>query len=57
MVLNTSKVQLFIKVVDVRDREKISLLLETNDGLTTYWETMKRVYNRLKKRHELNERV
>ena len=33
MVLDTSKVLLFIKTVDARDREKVGSLLETDDGL------------------------
>ena len=33
-VLDTSRVLLFVKVVDVRDREQVGLLLETDDGPT-----------------------
>ena len=33
-VLDTSRVLLFVKVVDVRDREQVVLLLETDNGLT-----------------------
>jgi hypothetical protein len=33
-VLDTGRVLLFVKSVDARDREKVGLLLETNDGLT-----------------------
>ena len=32
-VLNTSKVLLFIKAVDAQDKEKVGLLLETDDRL------------------------
>jgi hypothetical protein len=32
-VLDTSRVRLFVKSVDVRDREKVSFLLETDDEL------------------------
>ena len=34
-VLDTSKVLLFMNYVDVEDREKVGLLLETDDGLST----------------------
>ena len=34
-VLDMSRVLLFVKVVDVRDREQVDLLLQTDDGLTT----------------------
>ena len=33
-VLDTSRVLLFVKSVDVRDREQVGLLLESDDGLT-----------------------
>ena len=33
-VLDTSRVLLFIKYVDVQDREQVGLLLETDDRLT-----------------------
>ena len=42
-VLNTSKVLLFIKSVDPLDQEKVGLLLETDEGRTTDWATVKRV--------------
>ena len=32
--LDTSRVLLFVKSVDERDREQVGLLLETEDGLT-----------------------
>ena len=34
VVLDTSPVLFFVKVVDVLDRVQVGLLLETNDGLT-----------------------
>ena len=34
-VLDTSKVLLFIKLVNVADWEKVDILLETNEELTT----------------------
>ena len=54
-VLDTSKVLLFIKAVDSRDREKVGLLLETDDGLTTDWAMVKRVCSRFDKRREWND--
>jgi hypothetical protein len=48
-VLDTSRVLLFVKSVDARDREKISLLLETDDGLTANWAVVKRVCSRFDK--------
>ena len=34
-ILDTSRVLLFVKSVDIRDREQVGFLLETDDGLTT----------------------
>jgi hypothetical protein len=51
-VLDTSHVLLFVKTVDVRDREKIGLLLETNDGLTADWAMVKKVCGRFDKRRD-----
>jgi hypothetical protein len=51
-VLDTSRVLLFVKSVDARDREKIGLLLETDDGLTTDWAMVKRVCGRFDKRRD-----
>ena len=34
-MLDTSRVLLFVKAVDALDQEKVGLLLETNEGLTT----------------------
>ena len=51
-VLDTSKVLLFLKAVDVRDREKVGLLLEDDDGLITDWAAVKRVCSRFDKRRE-----
>ena len=33
IVLDTSRVLLFIKSVDIRDQKQVGFLLETNDGL------------------------
>ena len=33
-ILDTSRVLLFVKSMDMRDREQVGLLLETDDGLT-----------------------
>jgi hypothetical protein len=51
-VLDTSCVLLFVKSVDARDREKIGLLLETDDGLTADWAMVKKVYRRFDKRRD-----
>jgi hypothetical protein len=48
-VLDTSRVLLFVKSVDARDREKIGLLLEIDDGLTADWAVVKRVCGRFDK--------
>ena len=42
-LLDTSRVLLFVKSVDERDREQVGLLLETDDGLTADWAVVKRV--------------
>ena len=52
IVLDTSRVLLFVKAVDVRDRDQVGLLLETDDGLTTDWAIVKGVCSRFDKRHE-----
>ena len=49
-VLDTSHVLLFVKAVDARDRDKVGLLLETDDGLTSDWAVVKRVCSRFDKR-------
>ena len=51
-VLDTSRVLLFVKSVDVRDREQVGLLLETDDELTADWVVVKRVYGRFDKRRD-----
>jgi hypothetical protein len=51
-MLDTSRVLLFVKSVDVRDREKIGLLLETDDGLTADWAVVKRVCGCFDKRRD-----
>jgi hypothetical protein len=54
-VLDTSRVLLFVKSVDARDREKIDLLLETDVGLTADWAMVKRVCGRFDKRRDWAE--
>ena len=34
-VLDTSRVLLFVKFVDVQDREQVGILLDTDEGLAT----------------------
>ena len=51
-ILDTNRVLLFIKAVDVRDRERVGLLLETDEGLTTDWAVVKRFCSRFDKQHE-----
>ena len=55
-VLDTSRVLLFVKSVDERDREQVGLLLETEDGLKADWATVKRVCGRFDKRWEWVDR-
>ena len=45
---------MFIKSVDKEDREKVGLLLETDEGLTTDWAVVKRVCSRFDKRQDSN---
>ena len=51
-ILDTSGVLLFVKSVDVRDQEKVGLLLESDDRLTADWAVVKRVCGRFDKRRE-----
>ena len=51
-MLDTSRVLLFVKAVDARDRGQVGLLLETDDRLTADWAVVKRVCNRFDKRCE-----
>jgi hypothetical protein len=51
-VLDTSRVLLFVKLVDARDREKIGLLLETDDRLTADWAVVKKVCGCFDKRRD-----
>ena len=55
IVLDKSKVLLFIKSIDPLDQEKVGLLLETDEGLTTDWAMVKRVCSRFDKQREWNE--
>jgi hypothetical protein len=41
--------------VDARDREKIGLLLETDDGLTADWVVVKRICGHFDKRRDWAE--
>ena len=54
-VLDTSRVLLFVKAVDALDREKVGLLLETDEGLTTDWAVVKGVCSRFDKRREWSD--
>ena len=51
-ILDTSRVLLFVKVVDMRDQGQLGLLLETDDGLTADWAVVKRVCSHFDKRLE-----
>ena len=51
-VLDTSRVLLFVKSVDIRDREQVGFLLEIDDGLTTNSAMVKRVCSRFDKQRE-----
>ena len=51
-ILDTSRVLLFVKSVDERDREQVGLLLESDDGLTADWAMVKTVCGRFHKRRE-----
>ena len=51
-ILDTSRLLLFVKSVDARDREQVGLLLETDDRLTAEWAVVKRVCGRFDKRRE-----
>ena len=51
-MLDTSKVLLFLKAVDVRDQEKVGLLVEDDVGLMMDWAAVKRVCSRFDKRRE-----
>ena len=55
IVLDTSKVLLFIKSVDPLGREKVGLLLETNNGLTADWVVVKKVCSHFYKQREWND--
>ena len=52
IMLDTSKVLVFIKSVDEMDWEKVDLLLETDEGLTADWAVVKRVCGRFDERRD-----
>ena len=54
-VLDTSKVLLFVKSVNLLDHKKVGLLLETDEGLTTDKAVVKRVCGRFDKWHDWND--
>ena len=54
-VLDTSKVLLFVKSVDVLDCEKVGLFLETDEGLMVDWVVVKRVCGHFDKQHDWND--
>ena len=51
-ILDTSRVLLFVKSVDERDRDQVGSLLETEDGLMTDWAAVRRACGRFDKRRE-----
>ena len=55
-MLETSKVLLFITSFNLRVRESMGLLLETNNGLTTDWATVKEVCDSIDKRRDWKEK-
>ena len=48
---------MFLKAVDVWDREKVVLLLEDDYGLIRNWSMVKKVCNRFVKRREWNDEI
>ena len=52
MTLDTSRVLLFVKSVNAKDRAQMGYLLETDEGLTTDWSVVKRVCGRFDKRRD-----
>ena len=55
-VLDTSRVLLFVKSVNALNRGSVGPLLETDEGLTTDWAIVKRVYSRFDKRREWSDK-
>ena len=53
-MLDMSKVLLFIKSVDPLDREKVSLLLQMDGGLTADWTVVKGICSHFDKWREWN---
>ena len=51
-VLDSSKVLLFIKAVNVKDRRDLGLLLEDDDGLISDWAAVKRACGHFDKRRQ-----
>ena len=54
-MLDTSKVLLFIKIVDALDRERVGPLLETDEGLMPDWAMIKGVCSCVEKRRDSND--
>ena len=55
-ILDTGRVLLFVKAMDVRDWEQVGLVLETDDGPTTDWAMVKIVFGRFDKRRESGDK-
>ena len=55
-VLDTSRVLLFVKTMDVRYREQVGLLLEMGDRLTGNWVVVKRDCDRFDKWREFGDK-
>ena len=55
--MDTSRVLLFVKAVDARDRDQVGPLLETEDNLTADWAVVKRVCVRFDKWREWGDEV
>ena len=53
-MLDTSKVLLFIKSVDLLNQEKVGLLLEMDEGLMADWAVVKKFYSHFDRRREWN---
>ena len=54
-MLDTSRVLLFVKSVHALDREKVGLLLETDEGLTADWAVVERVCAHFDKQREWSD--
>ena len=55
-MLDTSRVLLFIKLVDSLDWQKVDLLLKTDEGIMADWAVVKIVCSCFDKRREWNDK-